>query len=693
MPRLQNALKRLTPWGIIASCGEGTAPRDRDTVAAYAEEFRVLSDGAQRYENTRTPYAVEPQEKLTSREHQTVAVVGPGQVAKTVIAENWLLHSVGTDPANFLWYMQDDAALEAFVKDRINPMIDHHDAMSAALGPRPIDDSLHYKRFRGMSAQFLTAVMSNMISKNAPRIVADEIDAYKKLFGNVKALLDVRRQVYGDDSMMLAISHPDLAEGLKPDKHWSKGIMAFYGDSTRCMWYWKCPHCGLYSSPCPIADRYMPIEWPKDGTLSEIEAGAYLACPTGCVIIERERIAMNDSGVWIGIGQEISEDGKVTGKRISHHTAGYWIVGAMSPFPLGGIGGLARNRVAAERELENTGEDNTLRQVVVKMFGFPYERGKRLGNIDANDLADRAEADMKLGEVPEGVRFITAVADVQQGSFEWMRRGWGVAGESWVIDRGSLKGEPATDPLLWDQLLALLGAAVPLADGSGRKMLPRGVGFDSMGVPGVTEQAYAGWARWRKARKISLYGQVAGREAWSVLPLKGAQGLNAPRLVISYPDTARKVHKVAGKGDVPVGIFNPNGFKDALGGQLMKAEAGPWYVHFPQALRSKEPPHRFFEEVVAEQQLPNGRWEKIVANSKNEALDQLVMTHVLAHLHGVSKINWDAWAAPWDQNTLVMKAGAVSPAGAPIAPAAQASGAVKITIDQAGKKNIGSRIA
>ncbi|MBM6441915.1 phage terminase large subunit family protein, partial [Lacticaseibacillus rhamnosus] len=102
---------------------------------------------------------------------------------------------------------------------------------------------------------------------------------YKKLFGDVKVLLDIRRQRFGDDSMLLALSHPDLAKGLIPERDWTAGIMSMYADSTRCVWYWECPECRAWSSPCPIAARVMSIEYPQDGTLDEIQHGAYLLCP------------------------------------------------------------------------------------------------------------------------------------------------------------------------------------------------------------------------------------------------------------------------------------------------------------------------------------------------------------------------------------------------------------------------------
>lgn len=675
-------------------------PPARLTVSEYAEQNRFLpNDGGgrgPRWRNAVVPYTIEPSDCLDDPQYLTVCVVGPGQVAKTVIAENYALKSVSVDPANMLWYMQSDDGVEAYVKARINPMIDDHDAMQRAQGLRPVDDSLHFKQFRNMRIEFLSATMGNLINKNAPRIVADEVDAYTGLLGDVKVLLDIRRQSFGLDSKLLAISHPDRARGMKPETDWGDGIMSIYRDSDRRNWWWPCPQCGKWSSPNPTATSYMHIDYPEDGTLDEIEKQAVLLCPhNGCCITDDQRRWMNARGIWIGEGQELSADGKLSGALVKRVTAGFWIVGAMSPFVLGGIGALARAKVRAERDQDVSGEDQSLRQVMVKQFGVPYEPKRAEGTISANDLAARAETDLKLGLVPEGVRFLTTVVDVQLSTFEWLTRGWGVMGESWVVDRGRILAEPATNADDWDALLELFQRRFALADKSGRTMVARACGIDSSGSPGVTNQAYAAWLRWRKAKRLRLYGKVGGREAWSVLLTKGATGLNAAKLQIIYPDTSRKAAATA-RGEVPVGLFNPNLFKDDLAGQFMRAEPGPTYIHFPIALCSKEPPHIWFEQAVAEQPDHTGRWKKIKATARNEALDQLVMSHVIAHLHGLPRIDWTrppAWAAPWESNSLI----AASPAqgGAPEDqnPRARDDGAVKITIDGKPKKSIASRLA
>jgi phage terminase large subunit GpA-like protein len=230
-----------------------------------------------------------------------------------------------------------------------------------------------------------------------------------------------------------------------------------------------------------------------------------------------------------------------------------------------------------------------------------------------------------------------------------------VRGESWVVDLRRRPADPAASAEDWDAMLVeLLGAAWPLADGSGRVMRLRVAGYDSAGAPGVTAQAYDAWRRFFARRKLRMLGRFDGREAWNLMPAKGLGGANAAPLSVVRPDTMRKDRAVRAGGAVPIAQFNANWFKDALMGQLARGEPGGGYVHFPAELRAAEAPHPFFEQLVAETRKPNGVWEK--TRARNEALDLMVGAHVLAHLNGLARINWDrppSWAAAWDHNALI----------------------------------------
>lgn len=658
------------------------APPIRASVADFAAANRWLANEGGgyvgRWRHDLAPYLVGPMECLSGPEFLTVAVVGPGQSGKSAISENWLLSSVGADPANMLWYMPTADLIEGFVKQRIDGLISAHDILRDKLGLRAVDDSLGFKRFRNMTVEFLAATQRALISKSAGRIVVDEWDAIDPSLGDPKPLLDVRRQTFGRESTILALSHPDAAGGLD-DRRWNRGIMSLYRESDRRLWWWQCPECGCWSSPNPTAARVMTLEYPADAPLDEIHEAAHLLCPVnGCILEDDRRREMNLSGRWIGAGQTIAEDGTIEGALARRDTAGFWITGLMSPFVLGGIGALAAARAKAEREREATGDDKALRTVVVKQWGLPYDAPRQVGSLDATAIADRA-VDVPLGQVPEWVRFLTVSVDIQANRFEWLCRGWGERGESQVIETGRQAADPATSPEDWDKLLgALIARAWPLAGDPSRGMLARGIGYDSGGQPGVTSQAYDAWRRFRAKRQVQRFGKIDGRDAWSLVPMKGLGNPNAAPLSVVYPDTARKDRRAAGHGQVPLAQFAANLFKDHLAGQLAKADGGPWAVHFPAALRSPEPPHAWFEQLTAETRDAAGRWWNRSA-ARNEATDLMVMAHVVAHLHGLARMNWDrppAWAsAVREGNPLVVTLGlppapvsAPAPVPAPAAP-------------------------
>jgi phage terminase large subunit GpA-like protein len=656
------------PRALLMEALSAFNPPEVVTIAEHATAKRWLANTGGgyvgRWQHAETPYLVAPMEALTDPRFATVAVAGPAQCGKTEIAQNWMHHSVDVDPADFLWYMQSEPALESFVKQAINPMIDLHDeTMKAKQGLRPVDDSLGFKRFRGMSVQFLTAAPNNFISKRAPRLVLDEVDAYAAGLGDVPAVLDLRRITYGDASTMLLMSHADRATSLDP-RGWNAGIMKVYGQSDRRLWYWPCPECNGWSSPNPAGARVMAIHYDPEAPLDEIEQSAALLCPCcGCLIADKWRRSMNAAayaaphGGWIAEGQTIDEDGTVTGEAAARAVAGFWIVGAMSTLVRGGIGTLARARVAAERAKAITNDDAALRTVIVKQWGHPYEPARVSGTVSGAEIAERAEPALTLGIVPDGVRFLTAFVDVQGNRFELMVRGWGDAGESWLVALESIDAQTSTDSECWDSLLnRLAGLAVPLADGSGRTMRLLAAGYDSGGAPGVTMHAYAAWRRARAAGKIRRRGAIDGRECWSIIPMKGLGGPNAGRLATVRPNAQRKDRK-AGGGDVPVAQFNANAYKNDLAAQLATI-AGAFGTHFPASVRSMRTPHLFFEGLVSESPNARGEW-KPNGNFRNEPLDQMVGTHVIAELHGLHRIKWNSppgWAAEWDKNTMISAA-------------------------------------
>jgi len=649
------------PDAIISGALRRLLPADPMPVDRFACEHRWLNNPGGytgRFSFDLTPYLQEPTRLCGSSAHDCVAVAGPGQSAKTTIAENVFMHTVAEDPVNVLWYLQGDDARDAYVKQVINPMIEEHALLADRLGSLPIDNSLKFKRFARMTVEFLGASRANLINKKAARIIADEWDAYDPALGDVKVLLDVRRQTFFE-SLLLALSHPDLATGLNPVTDWSKGIMALYADSDQRKWYWPCPHCGCWSTPAPLGDWAMTLGYDADDHLSleEVAASAHLKCPhNGCVIADGERAGMNQRGRWIGLGQSIAPDGTVTGALVPKATAGFWIVGAMSPFVSGGIATLARDRVKAERDLAVTGDTRTLKEVIVKRWGFVFDE-KALGlndEIDPAVLKARAGG-YAIATVPEGVRYLVAFVDVQKHRFVVQVEGYGEGGNVWLVDRFDIRHaqrrtaegeaelvEPATYVDDWKLLVdRVIRRRYPLADGSGRFMAINLCAADSGGAEGVTETAYEFWR----------YLRAAGLTHRFVLT-KGDGKLDVPRWRRVYPDSQRQDRQAWARGEVPVWLLNTNVLKDGTARVLRGTDAAKTGImRFPEAAQL---PPGFFEEYAAEKRGKGGVWERILP--RNEALDCSYGCRALRGILGGEAIDWSSpplWAETWDRNELV----------------------------------------
>ncbi|MDE8344643.1 MAG: phage terminase large subunit family protein [Acidocella sp.] len=647
---------------MVAEALKAFLPPEATNVADYAAAHRWLSNEGGgyvgRWNHDQTPYLIAPMEAVSDAQFLTEVVVGPGQCGKTEIGRNWLFTSALSDPADMLWYSGSEPQVTTESKVNITRLVNDHAELRVLLS----DNSLFFKRFGPMSVQFLAGIMSNFTMKSAPRILADEWDAICKGVPNAKPLLDVRRQTFGNRSKLLCLSHPDLAEGIEA-KDWRAGIMELYRDSDQRKWYWPCPECGCWSSPNPIATRVMEIHYDDTAPDDEIRDMARLLCPVnGCLIEDSQRYGMNMMGQWVGLGQQIDEDGTVTGGLIPRDTAGFWIVGAMSPFILGGVGGLAVARVRAERKFAIDNDRKALREVLSKQWGVPLAKAKTSETIDATVIAERADPALKLGSAANGVRFITVMIDVQGNRFELLARGWCEGGRSVVVDFRKIEASPGTSAADWDDILKVATEhAWPLEGQPGLGMRAVAVGFDTGGAPGVTLQGYEAWRRIRARKGTKLHGRIDGRPAWSVMPMKGAATLQAPRLQVVFPNAQRGDRYAQARGEVPLGVFNPNLFKDDLNGQLILGDDAPWSVAFPAVLAGTAPPHPWFEQLVAEERERNGRWKRRQEGQPNEALDLMVGTHVLAFMMGINRIRWDAapvWARAWADNVNVVPIGA-----------------------------------
>lgn len=651
----REAIALLTPPELISTT---------ECAARYRLIPSPIGSGETLWSPTLTPYINGVQDALDHPETNLVIVPKPGQVGGTVGAENYAFKRMKFGPmANLLWYLPSDSEVDSYVDRNVAPMFRLHPDIQAKVGRSRSDDKRKFKRIAGRIAEWLQINRKTITGRTGGIIVVDEIDAANpKLRATMVGQMLTRGATLGSQFKGYICSHMDAG--------WTSGIAAAWKESSRGIWYWACPHCGGYSSPCPSApkgwrttlDYERPSGVSDDEMLDRVEATAGLLCPhCGKKAADIHKPQMLLSGKWVHEGQTIDRDGNVTGEPKSRKVMGFWIHGTMSPWV--GWGDLARRYVSALVFFERTKKSERLREVTAKVLGEVYEGGGENGAVvDPVKLAERpVQRGFYRGTVPAGVRFVTAAVDVGHAKFDVLIVGWDLEGRSWIIDRFTIRqrrvGRNMVDIrpaerqddwlLIRDEVLR---RELPLADDPGMMMPVAGVAVDT-GDGNVT------WKAREFARRMAREGEFWGRAdaPWQrVRLIKGSNKPTAPEL----PVTGRKVSKDEEGREVSPTVLEwelgVHRLKSQAVERLGEEEGGPGQVRFASGL-----PRSTFDEFAGEV-LIDGTWER---RGPNESLDLFAYCEAVRLMLRPERvrIDWDerppVWARPVAANDN-MEAGA-----------------------------------
>jgi len=551
------------------------------------------------WQNERAPFAVRPMDCLSSGDFRIVAVMGPSQVVKSEIANNWLLQSVIYDQADFMWLQTDRDMMRAYVQKRINPMIRLTPELRKRLLPERSADNTFMKMFQGATVFFVWPVAGHLQSHPVSRFVIDDYDRVKQDIdgqGDPKSLLEARQTTFEGSEVGYIASSPVLGP--------KAGIEALVSDGTDETFRVPCGHCGEYFAP----DLETQLRFNVDGTPEEAKDSAHIVCPVnGCVIEPQEKPAMLAAGVWAGPEQKVTPDGKVKGKARETSIASFRLDGLIGFSSWGRLAELFRS---AQLTFERRQDEDPLRTFINTRAGKNYtSRVEGLEPIEADDLAGRRD-DYRLAEVPAGVEVLTAAVDVQCDRFEIMVKGWGPDFESWIVDRFAVKQladgrtdiNPALNPEHWLALLErVIWARYPVA-GSEDVMAVLTTSIDTGGIGGVSQNAQSFWKAARNHKVPSS----------SITLIKGG---NNPNSILLPPSTPLELDRKGRpkKSGPYLWVPNVNQIKDIIHVRLHRAEPGPGYIHIPADLDVS-----YIAELVAE--VKEGRfWVKV--GGPNETLD------------------------------------------------------------------------
>lgn len=667
---------------IIKSTSHTVTPPERLTVWQSAEKYRYINNQGSYvgpWKQSMVPYTTEIYEELLSDKKQGVVFVTSAQSSKTEVGLNFLVHSIVSDPSDFMIVCPTMSSARDFSIRRIEKLMRD----SPLVGERALggfNDNIFDKRFKGGNLLTISwPTIAELSGKPIPRIALTDYDRFPIDIGGEGTAFDLaskRTTSFRRRGMVLVESTPgfDILDPKwepstpheAPPTH---GILEIYNRGDRRRWYWVCVDCNNAFIPS-LDFLYIP----EEGDPLERASNSYLACPHCGSIYEEEgtdttpsKLEMNrEHALWIPDNCHYNPKTKTwEGKPPVSDIASFWMNGLTATFGQWRI--MIADLIRARETYDNSGDEGPLKVCLNTHFGMPF-LPKHLEVLRTpDDLQSRTE-DISKHLVPDECLFLTAAIDVHKRRFIVQVHGHAKNGDIYVIDRFDIKKSNRTDgdgdrkpirPDAYEEDWYVLIKEVilrkyMLADGSG-EMGIRMVVCDSGGTSGTTTNAIKFYRfLGRKPSDEALIRLVKWEPGLRnrFMLVRGTGYRDAPRVKISYPDSSKKDKKSGLRGDVPIATINVDIVKDTLNGKLDRQEPGGRIV-FPDWL-----PHSFFEELCVEVKDPRtGRWEN-TAKRRNEAWDLLVYTLATLLLPGINVelINWDrppVWATREPNNPYI----------------------------------------
>lgn len=659
---------------MIVATAEAVRPPERLTVSEAAEKYVYLNNPGSYigpWDNDIAPYLVEPMDTMTSTDFTGEIFAGPARCGKSQLYLNWLTYTAKCDPADMMVvHMTRSTARDWSIGD-LQKAFRNSTALGNKVIPGRQNMNVHDVRFlNGMRVLVKWPTITELSGKTIPRAWLMDydrmpLDVDKE--GTPYDLTRKRGQTFGRYGMCVAESSPgyeiENPRWLAKTPHEApptKGILALYNRGDRRRWLWCCPNCKH-----PFEGCFKMLSWPDTHDHVEAAEAAVLNCPNCDHKMTHEagpgqpgKHGLNRGGRWVPDGMKWDvENDTLVGTPYRSDIASFWLKGVAAAFQ--DWRGLVLKYLKAMEEFESTGSTESLKTTINVDQGLPFLPPSLSDERLPEELKARA-ADLGDRVVPEGVRFLVATVDLQKSRFVVQVHGFGPGGDVWIIDRFDIRkserldddGErywvsPGSHPEDWHLLVGeVIEKTYPLADGSGRRMAIKTVGYDIGGSEGFTTNAYNFW-RWLR----DVHGANHHRR---VQPIKGDPIKSAPRVQIRFPDSERKDRHAGARGEIPVLFINSNIVKDQVHAMLGREEANGGMVSFPDWL-----PDWFYTEMTVEQRTPEG-WRNPKAY-RNEAWDLLVYAIAMAlskHAR-IEKIDWDSppsWAKEWDENDLVFDA-------------------------------------
>lgn len=637
--------------------GDGAAAMRRAFGEVKFPEVVLPTEAANRHRNLRNPGAYsgpwkdspEPVEHLDdptnslsmANPYEIVAVIGPSQMGKSEIGNNWQLHSVIYDPADIGFWLPDKNLIASYVTTQIDKLIEECPDVAARQLAGVSADNIHLKQFKGCDWHFLWPTGPNFRARPLSRGRLDDLDDFPVDIGgqgDAVTLFGGRTTSFLNYGSKLYVnSSPKLGPKL--------GIEALVASGTSKRRWVDCLQCHA-----PFELAWERLTFIRDATPLDARDSAMVVCPDcGRPHEQHEKSMLLATGRWIGKGEAAisfstgNNEGK-TGELEANSTDSYWFDGLFGFAPWTS---LAQGYRTAELRFEEHQDEGPLKSFTQTKIGRNYvSRSSGDAPVTVDALTERAEASgYRMGVVPDGVVAITMTVDLGIDRFSVMAVGHGVGNRTWIIDRfdiltlsdGITKLEPFRRREHWSVLHEkVLSRTYPLQRDPSLRMKIFCTGIDTGGSDDATDNAYAWWSDMvtgsRKPRRAAL-------PATAIMLLKGG---NRPNGKLLPPPTVDAKRQVKNLPECELWVPNVNRMKDIADYRMRRPAPGPAYMDLPTDF-----PAKAIAELRAEEKV-EGLWEK-PEGVRNESWDLFVYALVvMLRRIGLDQnlTNVPAWARP-----------------------------------------------
>ena len=595
----------MNEW-MLETFAQAFTPREYRAIDTWVEDvgFMLPSNTSEpgRYSIDRTPYQRGILQALSPHHPARTIVLDFGsQMGKTTVENVTMDYYIAEDPSPMIFAFSDDKNLSNYIKNKFDPMLSANPWIRELLRSegKSSADSLTSKQFPGGFLKFLSGKSeASMRSDSVRLVIADELDAMGiTKGGDPKALLAKRQNTFSETAKMCLSSTP-LNDGI---------IVDYLEASTYRKFFVPCPHCGE-----KLTFEMENLHWKLVG--DGIVRDAWMECPHCHGKMHNEdKLGMMEKGEWIATNPDADPTNE-----------GFYLPSFYAP--VGWISWHAIAQEYADACLTSKGVDHDR---MTTFYNTILGKKYRIGGDNSQkwrSLFEKARvSELKRGEIPRWVNFLTSGADVQKDRIEVSIYGWGRLGHSLAIEHLIIPFDDEHDLEVpnsdaWQRYYdSTIGCTWEREDGLGMRT-----------VANAIDSSY------KQDCEFAFWNTLTGQDKERSFPIKGRDSLTGFT-------SMRRFGKQSGHTwwDVPVSSLKHHLYDHLDESMKPNKETSPYYMDFPCDYSDE-----YYMQLFAESwQQEKRRWIWVKTRPRNEVLDCTVYNLAMFYLMGFGNFTGDEWDA------------------------------------------------